>query len=300
MALASSSTLRLAGTAARSSAPTITSARYASTYTPPSSSEDLRLPLRRPRPASPQFFTGRPTYFEAISTLQQSLKSAQAALRRDHIYPLPNTLPTLQPPRASWISAEHLGTLLRTNIRTNTHRDVLELLNELHTLRHVADLSGRHELVSSLDNTLRAYERETRDSGKGEKIAGSGVDELGRAYGMGRRKESSARVWMVPTKQPAQAEEGTSESHQSPIPTSEILINHLPLPVHFPRLADRDIILRPLRLTGLIGAFNIFALVRGGGTSGQAGAVSLAVARALANLKEDVTDVLRAGECYSS
>jgi hypothetical protein len=45
-----------------------------------------------------------------------------------------------------------------------------------------------------------------------------------------------------------------------------------------------------------LGGYNVFALVRGGGTSGQAGAVGLAMARALAILREDVKEVLTAGE----
>lgn len=233
-----------------------------------------------------------------------------------------------------------MGQVLQTHIRTNTHREVLELLNELHNLRYLADLSGRHEVVSSLDSALRMYERADRVSGKAGKVAGSGIDELGRAYAMGRRKESSARVWMIPCKSALPLLNGstdakvsksssdatdattaqTSSSESTEVasttsstsnsvgstteadaasPQSEILINHLPLPVHFAKLVDRDAILRPLRLTGLLGAYNIFALVRGGGTTGQAGAVSLAVARALAVLREDVQNVLTAGEFFA-
>jgi ribosomal protein S9 len=51
--------------------------------------------------------------------------------------------------------------------------------------------------------------------------------------------------------------------------------------------------------SGLLGGYNVFALVRGGGTSGQAGAVGLAMARALAILREDVKDVLTAGTYFS-
>lgn len=82
----------------------------------------------------------------------------------------------------------------------------------------------------------------------------------------------------------------------SELPISEVLVNHLPLSAHFVRPCDRETVLRPLRITGLLGAYNIFALTRGGGTTGQAGAVALAVARALAILREDVGDVLKSGE----
>ena len=111
--------------------------RSASTYIPRQSA-DVRPPPRRPRPASPAFFTGRPTYNEALLDLSEVLKTAQASLRQDHIYPLPSTLPVLQPPRASWHSASTLSTMLRTNIRTNSHREIVGLLNEINALRHVS------------------------------------------------------------------------------------------------------------------------------------------------------------------
>jgi small subunit ribosomal protein S9 len=141
------------------------------------------------------------------------------------------------------------------------------------------------------------YEREEREVGQEAKETKSKIDEYGRAYATGRRKESSARVWMIPTQSPAPKEGGEVEGSTSvSIPTTEVLVNHLPLATHFEKTSDRDTVLRSLRLTGLLGGYNVFALVRGGGTSGQAGAVGLAMARALAILREDVKEVLTAGE----
>lgn len=274
--------------------PAGTTLRAASTYTPSQNSETRALP-RRPRPSSPAFFTGRPTYHEALLSLSTTLKDAQQSLRSDHIYPLPSTLPVLQPPRASWHSAATLTTLLRTNIRTNSHREIVGLLNEINALRHVANVSGRFELVSRLDDALGMYEREERDEGMEAKEVKSKIDEYGRAYATGRRKESSARVWMIPTKEGAGILDQKTLTEEVTIPTTEVLVNHLPLATHFDKTSDRDTVLRSLRLTGLLGGYNVFALVRGGGTSGQAGAVGLAMARALAILREDVKDVLNAG-----
>lgn len=62
-----------------------------------------------------------------------------------------------------------------------------------------------------------------------------------------------------------------------------------------PLNADRERVIRPLQLAGLLGAFNVFALVRGGGTSGQSGAVSLGIARALAAHEPDTQNILRKG-----
>jgi small subunit ribosomal protein S9 len=165
-------------------------------------------------------------------------------------------------------------------------------LNEINALRHVANVSGRYELVSKLDEALGMYEREEREVGQEAKETKSKIDEYGRAYATGRRKESSARVWMIPTTK------GEGGEVEASIPTTEVLVNHLPLATHFEKTSDRDTVLRSLRLTGLLGGYNVFALVRGGGTSGQAGAVGLAMARALAILREDVKEVLSAGKLW--
>jgi len=141
------------------------------------------------------------------------------------------------------------------------------------------------------------YEREERDEGVEAKEVKSKIDESGRAYATGRRKESSARVWMIPTKEASNIldQAKTETEGEATIPTTQVLINHLPLATHFEKTSDRDTVLRSLRITGLLGGYNVFALVRGGGTSGQAGAVGLAMARALAILREDVKEVLTAG-----
>ncbi|ORX38369.1 ribosomal protein S9/S16-domain-containing protein [Kockovaella imperatae] len=76
------------------------------------------------------------------------------------------------------------------------------------------------------------------------------------------------------------------------LPVGQIIINQLPLPLTFEKHQDRETILRPLRLTGLIGAYNIFGLVKGGGITGQAGAVSLAIARALTAIRPEVEPTL--------
>lgn len=62
-----------------------------------------------------------------------------------------------------------------------------------------------------------------------------------------------------------------------------------------PHVDDRERVVRPFRVAGLIGAFNVFALVRGGGTTGQSGAVTLGIAKALAAHAPEVEPILRKG-----
>ncbi|CDZ98419.1 Mitochondrial/chloroplast ribosomal protein S9 [Phaffia rhodozyma] len=60
-----------------------------------------------------------------------------------------------------------------------------------------------------------------------------------------------------------------------------ILINNVPIHRYFNSPKDREAILRPFKLARLVGAFNVFALAKQGGSTGQAEAIALAVARGL-------------------
>ena len=83
--------------------------------------------------------------------------------------------------------------------------------------------------------------------------------------GTGRRKESVARVRLVPG-------------------TGSIVVNSRACDQYFPREALRLAIKAPLLLTHQLGKYNVIANVEGGGLSGQAGAIRLGIARALTRL----------------
>ena len=84
-------------------------------------------------------------------------------------------------------------------------------------------------------------------------------------YATGRRKCAVARAWVTGT-------------------AGEITVNEQPLEKAFPRLTLRQIIQLPLEMTGLMDKYSISATVRGGGPTGQAGAIRHAIARALVAL----------------
>ena len=81
-------------------------------------------------------------------------------------------------------------------------------------------------------------------------------------YGTGRRKTSTARVFLRPG-------------------TGAISVNHKAFDAFFTTEAVRTEIRQPLMLTETADKFDILATVAGGGVSGQAGAVRLGIARAL-------------------
>ena len=93
-------------------------------------------------------------------------------------------------------------------------------------------------------------------------------------YGTGRRKTSTARVFMRPGK-------------------GDITVNSRPLDVFFGRKTARMIVRQPLELTELVTNFDITVTVKGGGTTGQAGAIRHGVTRALLEYDEALRSTLR-------
>ena len=93
-------------------------------------------------------------------------------------------------------------------------------------------------------------------------------------YGTGRRKSSTARVYLRPGK-------------------GEITINKRPLDVFFGRKTARMIVKQPLEVANLEGNFDISVNVSGGGTTGQAGAIRHGLTRALMEYDEALRSPLR-------
>ena len=92
-------------------------------------------------------------------------------------------------------------------------------------------------------------------------------------YGTGRRKTSTARVYLRPG-------------------TGEIKINRKTFDVYFPNQALRMVIRQPLTLTDTASKFDIVVNVAGGGPAGQAGAVRHGITRALIDYDAQLKPVL--------
>lgn len=95
---------------------------------------------------------------------------------------------------------------------------------------------------------------------------------------VGRRKTSTARVRLFP------GGDGT------------IVINDRPLGEYFARNMDVASLKEPLEVTASESRFNISVQVKGGGVSGQAGAVRLGIARALVKVDPEWRPILRKGD----
>jgi small subunit ribosomal protein S9 len=93
-------------------------------------------------------------------------------------------------------------------------------------------------------------------------------------YGTGRRKTSTARVYLRPG-------------------TGEIKINKKTFEDYFPNQALRMVIRQPLQLTETSSKFDILVNVAGGGPAGQAGAVRHGITRALMEFNADLRPTLK-------
>ncbi len=78
--------------------------------------------------------------------------------------------------------------------------------------------------------------------------------------------------------------------------TGKVLINNRPIESYFTIVEQRNDALKPLAVTDNIGKFDITVNVKGGGVSGQVGAVRLAIARAMVEYDENLRPVLRKEE----
>jgi small subunit ribosomal protein S9 len=98
--------------------------------------------------------------------------------------------------------------------------------------------------------------------------------EVTKYKALGRRKESVARVTLLAGK-------------------GDILVNGRPYEKYFLRETDRIIIKQPMTITNNINKYDIVANIRGGGLTGQAGALRLGIARTLVLAQPELQDLLR-------
>jgi len=93
-------------------------------------------------------------------------------------------------------------------------------------------------------------------------------------YSTGRRKSSTARVYMSAGK-------------------GDILVNNRPLDTYFGRETARMVVRQPLQLADMLTNFDIKVFVKGGGNTGQAGAIRHGITRALMKYDEALRSSLR-------
>ncbi len=99
------------------------------------------------------------------------------------------------------------------------------------------------------------------------------VDSEGRAYATGKRKNAVARVWLKPG-------------------AGRITVNGRDQETYFARPVLRMLIAQPMQTAGRSTQYDVICTVKGGGLSGQAGAVRHGISRALTHIEPDLRGVL--------
>lgn len=95
-----------------------------------------------------------------------------------------------------------------------------------------------------------------------------------RHYATGKRKNAIARVWLTTG-------------------SGKIVVNDRALDEYFGRQTSRMVLLQPFELTQTLGRFDIIASVRGGGLSGQAGAIKHGISKALLTVDPGFRSILK-------
>lgn len=100
-------------------------------------------------------------------------------------------------------------------------------------------------------------------------------DELGRSYATGKRKDAVARVWIKPG-------------------SGKVTVNGREMNKYFARPVLQMILAQPFSIAGVTGEFDVMATVKGGGLSGQAGAVKHGISKALQLYEPSLRGALKA------
>ena len=221
-----------------------------------------RLKKLRVVPASPSYFTGRPQYTDDLIRLRSLLRAYQ-------------TFPLCKPseaPRRAWNDIEAYRRIVEGEPVLVTK--YAQMVNILRRLNRIHPSMMPHEVESAIQRFSRVIDP---SANRPKPIL---IDEAGRARATGRRKSSSALVWLV---------EGDGQ----------VLVNGKTLPEAFSRHHDRESTIWALKTTDRLDKYNVWALATGGGTTGQAEAITMGVGRALVAHEPLLKTQLRRGRFNS-
>jgi small subunit ribosomal protein S9 len=209
-------------------------------------------------PVSPSYFTGSPQFIDNLIYLQALLRKYE-------------TLPVVEPseaPRTAWRTLAEYRGMIGEDIRAAKYQKIIQVLRRLNLIHQPL-------MPEEVRKTLEEYKRDINPHLNVPKPIP--IDRFGRALGVGRRKSSTARAWVV---------EGNGE----------VLVNGKTLTEVFNRVHDRESAIWALKITERVDKYNVWALTGGGGTTGQAEALTLAIAKALLAHEPALKPALRRGK----
>ncbi|TVU37427.1 hypothetical protein EJB05_10741 [Eragrostis curvula] len=168
------------------------------------------------------------------------------------------------------------GDLIAASGITDDMIDSLILLKDVRGVPGLPPLSEIEDrAIQKMNATSSRAEVERQKQEEIAKARVRQVDEKGRAYGTGKRKCSIARVWIQPG-------------------DGKFVVNDKDFDAYFPILDHRADLLRPFTVTKTLGLWDVACTVKGGGVSGQVGAIRLGISRALQNWEPGLRPYLKA------
>ncbi|KAI0012787.1 37S ribosomal protein S9 [Xylariaceae sp. FL0662B] len=221
----------------------------------------IDVPYMRPMPVSPSYFSRQPEFNDKFVLIQD-------LARRYGRLP---TLPPGQVERVAWKTKDQIRLAVGESVRARDYATCLALVKRLHQIH--PDL-----MPEAVKDGIRPFKRDINVYLNVPKAIP--IDRFGRSHGVGRRKSSVAQAWLV---------EGTGQ----------VLINGKLIHHVLPRSHDRGSAMWPLKVMERIDKYNVWARVKGGGTTGQAEALAMAIAKALIVHEPALKTPLRKGGCIT-
>ncbi|KAG6198692.1 hypothetical protein E4U47_003581 [Claviceps purpurea] len=209
-----------------------------------------------------------PSYFNRDAKFNDLVIRMSSIFARNSHLPI---LPPSEAPQVSWMKLEDLRTQLGEPVKSSHYIKLVRLAKRLNL---IAPQMRSRELQTVLQELMRNIDGNLN---KSKPIV---IDQFGRAVAAGRRKSSTARAFLV---------EGTGE----------VLVNGKLLSEAFGRVHDRESAVWALTATQRLDKYNAWILVEGGGTTGQAEAITLAIAKALVAHEPALKTPLRKAGCIT-
>lgn len=226
---------------------------------------DIKLLARRFRlaeharavPASPSYFSRTPRFNDRYLALQKLMQTYEH---------LP-TIPTADAERVAWKTLSDLRQSFGEPVKATDYVKCLAIVKRLHQIHPDLKPTEVKEALEDFKRDVQAFLNVPNPIP---------IDKFGRALGVGRRKTSTARAFVV---------EGDGQ----------VLVNGKSLAEYFGRVHDRESAVWALHATDRMDKYNVWARVEGGGTTGQAEALTLAIAKALLAHEPALKPALRRG-----
>lgn len=190
----------------------------------------------------PSIFTGKADFYETLYFLDDVLLK---------IRDLKTSTP--QEIEFNWLNREKMQNKLGFEMSLLEYRQIRQRLSKIQQAATVSP--NIMEFLRVFGEAVRTTKSEVSSEHtaeldlKKESSLGT-IDDLGRSIAIGRRKSSSAKIILVPG-------------------TGEFRVNGIPLVDYFPRPRDIYKIAKPFQVTEQFGKFNVWALVTGGGHTGN-------------------------------